>query len=66
MAVLSLDKLNKHRDFSQGADVKISRRSVKATVASTSLLVSNDWALKKLFNYTSRNLPTASIREKLG
>lgn len=66
MAVLSLDKLNKHRDFSQGTDVKITRRSVKATIASTSLLVSNDWALKKLFNYTSRNLPTASIREKLG
>ena len=66
MAVLSLDKLNKNRDFSQGADVKITRSSVKATVASTSLLVSNDWALKKLFNYTSRNLPTTNIREKLG
>ena len=65
MAVLSLDKLNNHRDFSQGAEVKITRRSVKATVASTSLLVSNDWALKKLFNYTSRNLPTTDIREKL-
>ena len=66
MAVLSLDKLNKNLDFSQGADVKITRRSVKATVASTSLLVSNDWALKKLFNYSSRNLPTTDIREKLG
>ena len=65
MAVLSLDKLNNHRDFSQGAEVKITRRSVKATVASTSLLVNNDWALKKLFNYTSRNLPTTDIREKL-
>jgi 4,4'-diapophytoene synthase len=65
MAVLSLDKLNKHRDFSQGAEVKITRKSVKATVASTSLLVSNDWALKKLFNYTSRNLPTTDIRERL-
>ena len=65
MAVLSLDKLNNHRDFSQGAEVKITRRSVKATVASTSLLVSNDWALKKLFNYTSRNLPTTDIRERL-
>jgi len=65
MAVLSLDKLNNHRDFSHGAEVKITRRSVKATVASTSLLVSNDWALKKLFNYTSRNLPTTDIREKL-
>lgn len=65
MAVLSLDKLNSHRDFSQGTEVKITRRSVKATVASTSLLVSNDWALKKLFNYSSRNLPTTNIREKL-
>jgi len=66
MAVLSLDKLNKHRDFSRGVEVKITRKSVKATVASTSLLVSNDWALKKLFNYTSRNLPTTDIRERLG
>ena len=66
MAVLSLDKLNKHRDFSRGAEVKITRRSVKATVASTSLLVSNDWALKKLFDFTSRNLPTTDIRERLG
>ncbi len=65
MAVLSLDKLNNHRDFSQGNEVKITRRSVKATVASTSLLVSNDWALKKLFDYSSRNLPTTNIREKL-
>lgn len=65
MAVLSLDKLNKNRNFSQGSDVKITRRSVKATVASTSLLVGNDWALKKLFNYSSRNLPTTGIREKL-
>ena len=65
MAVLSLDKLNNHRDFSQGAEVKITRRSVKATVASTSLLVSNDWALKKLFDFTSRNLPTTDIRERL-
>lgn len=65
MAILSLDKLNNHLDFSRGADVKISRRSVKATVASTSLLVSNDWALKKLFSYSSRNLPTTTIRERL-
>ncbi|MCH8079475.1 MAG: phytoene/squalene synthase family protein [Proteobacteria bacterium] len=66
MAVLSLDKLNNHLDFSRGTDVKITRRSVKATVASTSLLVSNDWALKKLFSYSSRNLPTTTIRERLG
>lgn len=66
MAILSLDKLNNHRDFSKGDEVKITRRSVKATIASTSLLVSNDWALKKLFNYTSRNLPITDIHERLG
>ena len=65
MAVLSLDKLNNHLDFSQGAEVKITRGSVRATITSTSLLVSNDWALKKLFHYTSRNLPTTNIRERL-
>ncbi len=65
MAILSLDKLNKHRDFSSGTEVKITRRSVKATAASTSLLVSHDWALKRLFNFISRNLPTTDIREKL-
>ena len=65
MAVLSLDKLHKNLDFSTGSEVKISRKSVKATVASTSLLVSQDWALRRLFDYTSRNLPKTDIRERL-
>lgn len=65
MAVLSLDKLHNHLDYTHGTEVKITRGSVKATIASTSLLVSNDWALKKLFQYSSRNLPTTNIHERL-
>ncbi len=65
MAVLTLNKLNTRRNFSSGAEVKISRRSVRATVLSTSLLARSDRALKLLFDLTSRNLPANSIREKL-
>ncbi len=57
MAVLTLNKINHHRDFSQGKQVKISRNSVKATVIVTSALASQDWALKLLFRLTASNLP---------
>ena len=66
MAVLTLNKLNKHRDFSAGNHVKISRKSVKATVLATSLLAGNNRALTLLFDLSSRNLPITDIREKLG
>lgn len=65
MAVLTLNKLNKHREFSHGNQVKISRRSVKATVLITSLLARHNPALILLFNLFSRNLPKTDIREKL-
>lgn len=66
MAVLTLNKLNKHRDFSAGNHVKISRKSVKATVLVTSLLAGNNRALTLLFDLSARNLPVTDIREKLG
>jgi farnesyl-diphosphate farnesyltransferase len=66
MAILSLNKLNKRRNFSSGAQVKISRRSVKATVFTTSLFARSNRALKLLFALSSRNLPVTDIREKLG
>lgn len=65
MAVLTLDKINARRDFTSGTQVKISRRSVKATILMTNLLAGNDRALRLLFRQTSRNLPTTGIREKL-
>ena len=57
MAILTLNKINQHRDFSEGTQVKITRRSVKATVVTTSLFASNDWILDLLFKLTSRNIP---------
>lgn len=63
MAVLTLNKINRKRDFTAGTQVKISRRSVRATVLITSLLVRQDWALKKIFTLASRNLPEVKITE---
>ncbi|MBS0298725.1 MAG: phytoene/squalene synthase family protein [Proteobacteria bacterium] len=63
MAILTLNKINQHRDFSQGAQVKISRRSVKATIITTSLFASQDWILELLFKLTSRNLPDIDIHK---
>jgi farnesyl-diphosphate farnesyltransferase len=66
MAVLTLNKLNKHRDFTAGTQVKITRRSVKATILATNLLASHNRALNMLFAISARNLPETGIREKLG
>ena len=66
MAVLSLDKLNSHQDFNNGSEVKITRGAVRITTMVTSALVSNDWALRKLFDYSSKNLPHTDPGGKLG
>jgi farnesyl-diphosphate farnesyltransferase len=65
MAVLTLNNLNKQRDYSSGAQIKISRRSVRATVFFTSLFVRQDRILRLFFDLMSRNLPVSDIREKL-
>lgn len=57
MAVLTLRKIHGHPDFTAGAQVKISRRSVKATVAVTSMAVGNDRVLRELFAFYTRSLP---------
>ena len=61
MAVLTLRKIDQHRDFADGQEVKISRRSVKATVISTNLLVRSNLALQLLFSATSLGLPQREI-----
>jgi farnesyl-diphosphate farnesyltransferase len=65
MAILTLNKLNKCRNFRAGTQVKISRRSVKSTIFITSLFARNNRVLKLLFDLSSRNLPVTDIREKL-
>ena len=57
MAVLTLNKINSHRDFSESSQVKISRRSVHSTILITNATANYNWLLQWLFNLTSRNLP---------
>lgn len=61
MAVLTLNKINQNHVFMHGNQVKISRRSVKATVLLTSLLAGQDWALQRLFDWTARQLPQYDV-----
>jgi len=57
MAMLTLRKINRHRDYRASATVKISRWSVRAVVAATNLLSGNDRLLTWLFNMVTRDLP---------
>ncbi len=59
MAILTLRKINSHRTYTSGEEVKISRRSVKATIISTNLLTRQDFLLRWLFNRLTSGLPTA-------
>ena len=56
MAVLTLRKINSHRAFTSGEEVKITRRSVKATIISTNLLTRHDFFLRWLFNRLAAGL----------
>ena len=61
MAVLTLRKIAQHPDFSASAEVKITRRAVKATIATSRFLRSSDRGLKLAFDLASRGLPRASM-----
>ena len=60
MAVLTLRKINRHRDFSDSSQVKISRRSVKATIVLSRLTATHDHMLRSLFYLAGVGLPAAS------
>lgn len=64
MAVLTLEKIRQTPEFTQGQQVKISRRSVKLTIFFTRLFVAQDRILKYLFQFSGRRLPMADIYEK--
>ncbi len=59
MAMLTLRKINKNKHFISGDQVKISRRSVKATILASNLSVRHDNVLKVLFKLSSTGLPPA-------
>lgn len=62
MAVLTLRKINRNRGFTSGTEVKISRRSVKATILATNLAVSSAPLLRLLFNLAAMGLPRPSVQ----
>lgn len=57
MAVLTLRKINANLNFSDSRQVKITRRSVRATVAASRLLRSSDLLLKAAFRLAGTGLP---------
>jgi farnesyl-diphosphate farnesyltransferase len=57
MAILTLRRILKKLDFAQGGEVKISRRSVKATIGISNLLTRSDTSLQLLFYFLTRALP---------
>ncbi|MSR15249.1 MAG: squalene/phytoene synthase family protein [Gammaproteobacteria bacterium] len=61
MAVLTLRKVDSNPWFTDGQQVKISRRSVKLTIATTSLAATHNSALRGLFHLASHGLPTSEI-----
>ncbi|MCP5145106.1 MAG: squalene/phytoene synthase family protein [Gammaproteobacteria bacterium] len=61
MAVLTLRKLNQHRDFRHGSEVKISRRAVKTTIVLCNAGAGSAVALKTLFSVASIGVPHSDI-----
>ena len=57
LAVLTLRKLHANPDFSSSRQVKISRRSVRATVFATNFALTSDRALRVLFSLAAARLP---------
>jgi farnesyl-diphosphate farnesyltransferase len=60
LAVLTLRKIHNRPGFVSGAEVKVSRRTVKATVLATNLALKSNRALKLVFDRAARGLPLAA------
>ncbi|NIA13154.1 MAG: squalene/phytoene synthase family protein [Nitrospiraceae bacterium] len=58
LAVLTLQRLNAHRDFNSGDQVKITRASVKKTALVTMLFGRSNRLMRSIFRLASRGLPT--------
>jgi farnesyl-diphosphate farnesyltransferase len=59
LALLTLRKINRHVDYTDGTQVKISRLSVKGTILAARWAGQNDTLLKLLFSVAALGLPSA-------
>jgi len=60
LAILTLRKLHAHPRFTTGEEVKVSRRTVRATVFTTNLMLRNNRGLRMLFDLAAAGLPLAN------
>ncbi|HET8699353.1 MAG TPA: phytoene/squalene synthase family protein [Gammaproteobacteria bacterium] len=63
LAVLTLRKIHRHPTFRSGSEVKVSRRTVKATVFATNLTLLSNRALRLNFDRAAYGLPLANRAE---
>ncbi len=62
MAILSVRKLNRNKGFSDGQQVKITRRSVKMTVLTSRAAARHDYFLRVLMSLAGLGLPKTSVQ----
>jgi farnesyl-diphosphate farnesyltransferase len=60
LAVLTLRKIHRNPTFRSGTEVKVSRRTVKATVLTTNLTLMSNRALRLMFARAADGLPLAT------
>jgi 4,4'-diapophytoene synthase len=63
LAILTLRKIHHNPTFRSAAEVKVSRRTVKATVFATNLTLLSNRALRLIFDRAAAGLPLASRAE---
>jgi farnesyl-diphosphate farnesyltransferase len=61
LAVLTLRKIHRNPAFLSGSEVKVSRRTVKATVFTTNLTLMSNRALRLVFERAADGLPLVSL-----
>jgi farnesyl-diphosphate farnesyltransferase len=59
LAVLTLRNIHRNPSYTSGSDVKVSRRTVKATVVTTNLTLKSNRALHMIFDRAADGLPLA-------
>ncbi len=56
MAVLTLNQIKQHLNFTASDQVKITRKSVKATILTTKIIGRSNWCLNRIFKAKSQSL----------
>ena len=57
LAVMTLQKLHRNPHFTSGDQVKVSRRTVQATILATNLMLTSNRGLRSLFSIAASGLP---------